>query len=78
MNKSHHDIILECLFLNGPLGKDGIARKTKLDVNQCSRALPILQRDGLIELTGKTVPSDSKRPEREWRACNVQKINTRN
>jgi transcription initiation factor IIE alpha subunit len=69
MNKSHHNIILECLFVHGPLGKDGIARRTNLDVNQCSRSLPILQREGFIELTGRTVPSDSKRPEREWRIC---------
>jgi transcription initiation factor IIE alpha subunit len=69
MNHSHHRIILECLFKYGPMGKDGISRKTNLDVNQCSRALPILQREGSIELTGRTVLSDSKRQEREWRLC---------
>jgi len=65
---AHHDLILKCLRNHGALGKDGISRITSLDVNQCSRALPILQRQGLVELTGKTVLSDSKRPEREWRA----------
>ena len=66
--QAHLDIILNCLRNHGALGKDGISRATGLDVNQCSRALPILQRQGLVELTGKTVMSDSKRPEREWRA----------
>ena len=66
-NQSHHMIILGCLLTYGALGKDGISRKTGLDVNQCSRALPILQREGLVELTGRKVNSDSGRPEREWR-----------
>ena len=69
MSDSHHDIILNCLMSHGALGKDGISRLTNLDVNQCSRALPILQRQGLVELTGRKVLSDSKRPEREWRIC---------
>ena len=64
----HHAIIYTCLKLNGPLGKDGIGRRTGLDVNHCSRALPLLQRMHLVELTGFTVKSDSGRPEREWRA----------
>ena len=58
---------MDCLRTFGALGKDGIARKTGLDVNQCSRALPILERQGLVELTGRKVNSDSGRPEREWR-----------
>lgn len=65
---AHHDIILKCLRDNGALGKDGISQITDLDVNQCSRALPILQRQGLVALTGRNVMSDSRRPEREWRA----------
>ena len=32
------------------------------------RALPILKRPGLVELTGHTVLSASNRPERQWRA----------
>ena len=64
---THHGLILDCLRTCGALGKDGIARKTGLDVNQCSRALPILERQGLVELTGRKVNSDSGRPEREWR-----------
>jgi DNA-binding IclR family transcriptional regulator len=66
--QSHHAIILGCLRSYGALGKDGISRKTGLDVNQCSRTLPLLQREGLVELTGRKVNSDSGRPEREWRA----------
>lgn len=64
----HNAIVLECLRSQGPLGKDGISQITGLDVNQCSRALPILQRQGLVELTGKKVISQSNRPERQWRA----------
>ena len=64
----HHAIIYNCLKQNCPLGKDGIGRRTGLDVNQCSRALPLLQRMNLVELTGFNVKSDSGRPEREWRA----------
>jgi DNA-binding IclR family transcriptional regulator len=61
-------LILDCLRSFGALGKDGISRRTGLDVNQCSRALPILQREGFVEPTGRKVNSDSNRPEREWRA----------
>lgn len=68
---SHHEIIAQCLRDYGSLGKDGIARKTGLLVNQCSRALPVLERSGLVEQTGRTVLSDSRRQEREWRACNA-------
>ena len=69
MNTSHHQIIVQCLRDSGPLGKDGISRRTGLLVNQCSRALPVLERAGYIEQTGRTVMSDSRRQEREWRAC---------
>ena len=66
--EAHHDLILKCLRVHGALGKDGISKFVGLDVNQCSRALPILQRQGLVALTGRKVMSDSRRPEREWRA----------
>ena len=66
---SHLLAIVQCLRNFGALGKDGIARKTGLRVNQCSRALPVLEREGFIEQTGHTVLSDSNRQEREWRAC---------
>ena len=70
---SHHGVIVQCLRECGPLGKDGIARRTGLLVNQCSRALPVLERGGFIEQTGHTVLSDSRRQEREWRACNARR-----
>lgn len=70
---SHHEIIVQCLRDYGSLGKDGIARKTGLLVNQCSRALPVLERSGLVEQTGRTVLSDSRRQEREWRACDARR-----
>ena len=68
---SHHGTIVQCLRDYGSLGKDGIARRTGLLVNQCSRALPVLERAGLVEQTGRTVLSDSRRHEREWRVCHA-------
>jgi hypothetical protein len=70
---SHHETIVQCLRDYGSLGKDGIARRTGLLVNQCSRALPVLERSGFIEQTGRTVLSDSRRHEREWRACDARR-----
>jgi predicted ArsR family transcriptional regulator len=63
----HHDIILACLAQHGALGKDGIAAHTKLDSNQVSRRLNEMKARDLIELTGRTVKSNSGRNEREWR-----------
>ena len=63
----HHDIILACLAEHGALGKDGIAAHTKLDGNQVSRRLNEMKARDLIELTGRTVKSNSGRNEREWR-----------
>jgi predicted transcriptional regulator len=62
----HHQIILECLQQYGALGKDGIAALTNLDGNQVARRLSEMKIIGLIELTGKTVKSNSGRNEREW------------
>jgi len=64
--KQHHQVILDCLKQYGPLGKDGIASLTKLDGNQVARRLSELKTLGLIQLTGKTVKSNSGRNEREW------------
>ena len=64
----HHQLILECLQTNGPLGKDGIAAWTNLDSNQVARRLNEMKIIGLIELTGNTVKSNSGRNEREWQA----------
>lgn len=62
----HQAAILECLARHGPLGKDGIARHTKLNGVQVARRTVELQRLGLIRATGRTVPSDTGRLEREW------------
>jgi len=62
----HHQTIFECLQIHGPLGKDGISAHTNLDGNQVARRLNEMKIMGLIELTGKTVKSNSGRSEREW------------
>lgn len=64
----HHNLIVDCLHKNGPLGKDGIAYFTQLDSNQVARRLNEMKMIGLIELTGNTVKSNSGRNEREWKA----------
>jgi predicted ArsR family transcriptional regulator len=64
----HHRLIVACLEQHGPLGKDGIAARTRLDGVQTCRRLTELARLGLIEWTGKTVSSTAGRAEREWRA----------
>lgn len=63
----HHDRILKCLAEYGALGKDGIASLTNLDSNQVARRLNEMKIRDLIELTGKTVKSNSGRNEREWK-----------
>lgn len=63
----HHTLILAALEQRGPLGKSGIARFTPLDGVQACCRLTELQRAGLIEWTGRTVPSTAGRAEREWR-----------
>jgi predicted ArsR family transcriptional regulator len=67
----HYDVILDCLKTHGALGKDGIAALTNLENMQVARRLHELQRMNLIELTGKTVKSNSGRNEREWK-CHTQ------
>lgn len=62
----HQQVILDCLRKHGPLGKDGIAARTRLDGVQVCRRLVELERAKLIEQTGKTVASTSGRAEREW------------
>jgi predicted transcriptional regulator len=62
----HHMLILACLRRHGPLGKDGIASRTRLDGVQVCRRLTELGRLGLIAETGEKVMSTSGRLEREW------------
>jgi hypothetical protein len=66
--KAHAALILKTLIEQGPLGKDGIAFFAVMDGHQVARRLPEMLRDGLVGLTGKTVKSYAKRPEREWYA----------
>jgi hypothetical protein len=63
----HREAIVACLSAHGPLGKDGIACRTKLTGVAVARRTVELQRDGRIEPTGKLVMSTAGRPEREWR-----------
>lgn len=70
LRERHHSIIEQCLRTHGPLGKDGIAARTRLDGVAVCRRLGELQALGLIRLTGKTVPSTAGRAEREWEAVN--------
>jgi predicted transcriptional regulator len=62
----HHKIIHDCLEINGPLGKDGIAKLTGLESNQVARRMNEMKVLGLVSLTGNTVKSNSGRNEREW------------
>jgi predicted ArsR family transcriptional regulator len=66
----HRTLIVYALAQHGPMGKDGIASKVRgLDGVAVCRRLGELQKAGLIELTGKEVPSTSGRLEREWRSA---------
>ena len=63
---NHFAKIHDVLTKFGPLGKDGIAYFTLLDGNAVARRLPEMKRLKMVELTGKTVTSNSGRKEREW------------
>jgi len=63
----HIELIHNCLHEHGPLGKDGVARITKLSGNQIARRLSEMEKMKLVEQTGRTVLSDAGRQEREWR-----------
>lgn len=68
LQADHQEVILAALKKYGPMGKDAIAARTRLDGVQVCRRLVELERKGLIELTGREVLSTSGRNEREWRA----------
>ncbi|MEY2875262.1 MAG: hypothetical protein RLZZ373_2633 [Pseudomonadota bacterium] len=65
----HRLLILGSLRVDGPAGKDALARRTNLSGVQVCRRLPELEHQGLIEPTGQTVTSDAGRQEREWRSA---------
>lgn len=59
-------IILSVLRKYGPTGASGVAANCELLAHQILKRLPELERNGEIELTGRTVKSESGRNEREW------------
>lgn len=65
---SHRQQVLDALCEHGPMTVDMIAKRTGLKSQQINKRTPDLERAGLIELTGRELPSDSGCPEREWRA----------
>jgi predicted ArsR family transcriptional regulator len=62
----HQMTIIKCLKAHGPLGKDGIASRSRLTGVQVARRLPELKSMGLVKLSGQRVASTSGRSEREW------------
>ena len=71
--KQHFEKIVECLRRFGPMGKDGIAELVGLDGNQVARRMKELEKNGRVELTGRTTKSNSGRAEREWQFVPVQR-----
>jgi predicted ArsR family transcriptional regulator len=71
LREQHHSVILAALRAHGPAGKDRIAALTRLTGVQICRRLIELQRDGLIQPTGRTVLSTAGRNEREWEALSA-------
>jgi predicted ArsR family transcriptional regulator len=63
----HERLILEALAA-GPAGKCEMARRCGLTEQQVNRRLAVMRRDGLIERTGRIVPSDSGCSEHEYRS----------
>lgn len=68
MAGQHCAAILEALNKFGPMGKDQIASRCRLDGVQVCRRLTELQAANLARPTGRKVKSDSGRDEREWMA----------
>jgi len=66
--KTHERRIVWALALHGASGVDRIAALTDLQPHAIGKRMRALEDDGLIELTGKTVKSDSGRNQREWAA----------
>ena len=65
----HQCLILNCLQIHGPAGKDFIANITGLSGVAVARRLPELHKAGLAAPTGKHVTSLAGRAEREWKAA---------
>lgn len=67
--KTHERQILWALRLHGAGGVDRIAFLVDLEPHAVGKRIKALEDSGLIELTGKTVKSDSGRKQREWMAA---------
>ena len=65
--KSHERLIVAALEQHGPGGVDAIARLCKLTGYAVGKRVTALHTSGRIELTGRSVKSDSGRMQREWR-----------
>lgn len=68
LQQHHCEIIRAALEKYGPMGKDGIAARTRLDGVQVCRRLVELWRANLVRVTGRNVKSTAGRDEREWMA----------
>jgi len=68
LQADHCATIRAALDKYGPMGKDGIAARTRLDGVQVCRRLVELERANLVRATGRTVMSTAGRAEREWMA----------
>jgi hypothetical protein len=68
LQADHHALIVAVLKRSGPLGVDGIAARCGLTGHAAGKRMKELERQGLIELTGRKVASTSGRMEREWQA----------
>jgi hypothetical protein len=64
--KQHHILILGALA-RGSMGVDAIGEVCHLNGYQIGKRMVELQRAGAVELTGKTVLSNSGREQREWK-----------
>ena len=64
---SHESRIILHLSRNGPMGVDFIAAHADIDPHAVGKRMKALQERGVVELTGRTVKSDSGRNQREWR-----------
>lgn len=65
LSRSHVAAILRALK-EGPASKTGLAQRTGIEAHSIGRRLGEMEKQGLIRLTGNTVPSAAGRPEREW------------
>ena len=69
--KSHERLIVAALEQHGPCGVDAIARLCKLTWHAVGKRVSALHTSGRIELTGRSVKSDSGRMQREWRVASA-------